>query len=648
MTERILEIADYQIKVYELDTAVVGTGAAGFNAADRLYQYGEKDIAIITEGINAGTSRNTGSDKQTYYKLTLSGNEEDSVIDMATTLFSGGCMDGDIALCESAMSVRSFTRLVELGMPFPENQYGEFVGYKTDHDPHHRGTSIGPYTSKYMTECLQKAVKGKNIRIFDKMQAIYILSDSKRAYGVICLDYEHIKDENKRFVVFKTRNIIWCTGGPAGMYEDSVYPSGHFGATGLMLEAGALGRNLTEWQYGLGSVYPRWNVSGTYMQAMPRVISTDKDGGDEKEFLNNFFTDKYEMLNKLFLKGYQWPFDVNKVCDGSSIIDILVYIERRKGRKVYLDYRSNPGGKEIEYGKLNAETFSYLNSAGACYGTPYDRLKQMNAPAVEFYKKNKIDLQKEPLEIALCVQHNNGGIAVDAWWKTNIEGLFCAGEAAGTHGVCRPGGSALNSGQVGSSRAAKYISKHKEPQNEDAVFYQLLRSQVPELKKIAENSTKTGTAEVMELWKKSRHVMSLWGAAFRSETGLEQALKEINTIQERFKGDICVNHVEELKMVYRLREQLISQKTYLEAMLDYIREGGASRGSALYTDVNGIKPYKELPDEFTFSLDAGNKSDLIQEIKYSPDKCTVKWRKVHPVPKEDYFFENVWKSYRES
>ncbi len=112
--------------------------------------------------------------------------------------------------------------------------------------------------------------------------------------------------------------------------------------------------------------------------------------------------------------------------------------------------------------------------------------------------------------------------------------------------------------------------------------------------------------------------MSLWGAAFRSETGLEQALKEINTIQERFKGDICVNHVEELKMVYRLREQLISQKTYLEAMLDYIREGGASRGSALYTDVNGIKPYKELPDEFTFSLDAGNKSDLIQEIKYSP------------------------------
>ena len=47
------------------------------------------------------------------------------------------------------------------------------------------------------------------------------------------------------------------------------------------------------------------------------------------------------MLSKLFLKGYQWPFDVRKVAGGSSIIDVLVYLERCKGRRVYLDYRRN-------------------------------------------------------------------------------------------------------------------------------------------------------------------------------------------------------------------------------------------------------------------------------------------------------------------
>ena len=58
---------------------VVGSGAAGLNAAGCLHRFGQTDIALVTENMNAGTSRNTGSDKQTYYKLTLSGGSFDSV-----------------------------------------------------------------------------------------------------------------------------------------------------------------------------------------------------------------------------------------------------------------------------------------------------------------------------------------------------------------------------------------------------------------------------------------------------------------------------------------------------------------------------------------------------------------------------------------
>ena len=42
---------------------IIGSGAAGFQAALRLYQNGERDLAIITENIKSGTSRKTGSDK---------------------------------------------------------------------------------------------------------------------------------------------------------------------------------------------------------------------------------------------------------------------------------------------------------------------------------------------------------------------------------------------------------------------------------------------------------------------------------------------------------------------------------------------------------------------------------------------------------
>ena len=92
-----------EIPVSIRDVLVVGTGCAGYSAADRLYQYGVRDIAIVTDDRLAGTSRNTGSDKQTYYKLTLSGDTPDSVRDMAETYFAGQCMDGEHALCEAAL-----------------------------------------------------------------------------------------------------------------------------------------------------------------------------------------------------------------------------------------------------------------------------------------------------------------------------------------------------------------------------------------------------------------------------------------------------------------------------------------------------------------------------------------------------------------
>ena len=75
----------------DIETIVVGTGASGYNAADLLSGYGVKDLAIITESKCSGTSRNTGSDKQTYYKLSLSGEDLDSVRTMAMDLFRGKC-----------------------------------------------------------------------------------------------------------------------------------------------------------------------------------------------------------------------------------------------------------------------------------------------------------------------------------------------------------------------------------------------------------------------------------------------------------------------------------------------------------------------------------------------------------------------------
>lgn len=382
------------IRIFTYNTVVIGSGAAGFNAAGRLHQYGQTDTAIVTEEVNNGTSRNTGSDKQTYYKLTLSGSDPDSVREMTDSLFAGQCVDGDNALCEAALSVPSFLRLVELGVPFPRNRWGEYIGYKTDHDPRRRATSVGPYTSRMMTEALERSVRAQGVPIYDHMQAIRLLSD---------------------------------------------------------------------------------------------------------------------------------------------------------GRRVFLDFRTNPGGRaEIDYSALTDEARAYLEKAGACFGTPLQRLRKMNEPAVDFYAGKGVDLAEEMLEIALCAQHNNGG------------------------------------------------------------------------------------------------------AAFRRRESIAQALGETEADLQTYEETVRVTGAAGLAQVFRLKDILLCQRVYLSAMLHYIDHGGKSRGSALYSDPDGSRPYSSLPEEFTYSLDKGNDAGKVQETWLDGERVISAWRPVRPIPEDDDFFENVWRDFCET
>lgn len=649
MKQSVRKSGSCSVTVYTLNTVIVGSGAAGLNAADRLYGYGDTDLAIVTEGLKCGTSRNAGSDKQTYYKLSLAGSEPDSVREMAETLFQGGCVDGDIALCEAALSAQSFFRLAEAGVPFPRNRFGEYVGYKTDHDPKCRATSAGPYTGRMMTDCLEQSVLRKGIRIFDSLQVIAILQHENELAGILCLDLKNQGDPDRRYAAFCCRNTVWATGGPAGIYADSVYPPDQNGATGIALEAGAAGRNLTEWQYGIASVKPRWNVSGTYMQVLPRMFSAEQDGSGEREFLNDYFTDRGKLLTALFLKGYQWPFDADKAAGGSSVIDLLVSQESRKNRRVFLDFRANPLGDQFDFGCLSAEAKSYLERAGACFGTPVERLLQMNAPAVSFYLDQGVDLRREPLEIALCAQHNNGGLAVDCHWQTSLTGLFCAGEAAGTHGIRRPGGSALNAGQTGSTRAAQYIAACRTgiPDEADVhAFAGTMESAVGMCEKMCAAAL-TGTDTVSGLRARVTRNMSLYGGAFRSEEGLKKALAETGQILSHFTEEAFIAAPEQLQYLFRLRDILICQQVYLSAMLDYLSHGGGSRGSVLYYDKGGRKPRENLPEDFRCRMTPELFADRIQETVRCTDGCRFMWRKVHPIPAEDASFEKVWKDFRE-
>ncbi|NMC41014.1 MAG: FAD-binding protein [Bacteroidales bacterium] len=657
MADEKFRINGFDLTCHRVNTLVVGSGAASLNAALSLHRFGQKDIIIATENLRGGTSRNAGSDKQTYYKLSLSGDAEDSPLLMAEDLFNGHCMHGDIALCEALGSVGAFLNLANLGVPFPQNMYGAWVGYKTDHDPKARGTSAGPYTSKIMHTLLAEEAKRKKIKILDHVRIIYLLTsgdgNDKSVTGAIGINLRE-RDIKKAFLLFNCTNIILGTGGPAGIYRDSVFPELQSGSTGLAIGAGATAQNLTESQFGIASVKFRWNLSGSYQQVIPQYFSTDKFGREKKEFLNEFFPDIRRLTRAIFLKGYQWPFDPAKTSDyGSSVIDLLVYREKViRGRKVFLDYSVNPSGpagEKFSLTDLDGEVYDYLNKSGALKKTPFERLRALNSPAADLYLRHNIDLSKAPLEISVSVQHNNGGLKGNIWWESDLKHLFPVGEVNGSHGVYRPGGSALNSGQVGSSRAAFYISKRyfNAPHgNKDfAKTFELSLSEILSLATSWLENKSENHIKPAALVRIIRERMSEAGGIIREKNKVKEAAGEAWKLWHSVDGILSASSVRELADAFRAREHCLTHLVYLEALKKYIGDGGRSRGSYIVSEKKGSKPLKNLEDVFSFSLCRYDRKieNHILEIKMVNGNIIPELRRVRPIPRQELWFEKVWR-----
>ena len=647
MHEEILIIANHSLPMTWVHTLVIGSGAAGLNAAVQLRANGVEDVLIVTEGLQMGTSINTGSDKQTYYKLSMCGDEADSPAMMAETYFQGGSMHGDLALVEASLSARAFANLVNLGVPFPRDRFGQFVGYKTDHDPRQRATSIGPYTSRDMCRALIRQVKRLGIEVREKQNIVQLLTvgagDEKRAAGAM------VVNEHGRLEAYGAENVVFAVGGPGGLCKTSVYPQVHTGAIGLALMAGAEAQGLPESQYGMASIKFRWNVSGTYMQVIPRFISTAADGAsDECEFLREYFDSAEQMNSCVFLKGYQWPFDSRKVIGGSSLVDILVYIETVvKGRRVFLDYRRNPTA--FSFDELSREAREYLAKSKVLLGTPIERLGQMNPGAIELYRDHGIDITAEPLEIAVCAQHNNGGLASNHWWEsTNIKHLFPVGEVNGSHGVYRPGGSALNSGQVGGFRAAEFIANRYAgwSVSQNAVKQAAQQATADLLEWIA----KCASAGV--IWQAEREEfqarMTRVGAHIRSKEELSQAVAQARAQFERLEKSGCsYEGPQGLAEALRNRHLCFAHAVYLEAILFALRSGVGSRGSSIVLVQDGAQVHDKLGDEWRIAPeDTSFREKVLITVATLVGEVKNEWIARRPIPKTDAWFETAWASFR--
>lgn len=590
-----IDVAGLRLPVYRHGCVIVGSGAAGLRAAVELKRRGG-DVIVISQSAWGGTSACSGSDKQTLHTANTADRGDDLKV-MARAIRAGGAMDEDTAYVEAVGSSRAMASLQYLGLPLPQDALGGTLRYRTDHDEVGRATSCGPRTSRLMVKVLAEEAIRLAVPILNHTTAVKILTDkagpSRRVCGVLAVRPRHAgADSPHGLVLFQCPVLVLAAGGPGELYRDSVYPNGCFGSLGLALEAGLELVNLTESQFGIGTRregFP-WNLSGTYVQALPHLYSVDGDGV-EHAFLTDYYRTTQELASNIFRKGYQWPFHATRMLDfGSSLVDLAICRETQAGRRVFMDFNRNPlpvpGDSPFSLERLDADVLAYLGSAGATQALPIDRLRHMNPLAIELYRRSKIDIAAAPLEFAVNNQHMNGGVAVDTWGCSSLPGVYAVGEAAGTHGVTRPGGAALNAGQVFGTRAAEHIaavSRVEVPAGPDPS-----KAAAEAIAEIAAVLRPGSPLTLPGIRESVQARMSDHAGMICDGGGVANALAEARALNAQIRAlGIAPGRASEVGRVLQWRQLALASEAVLAALDRFIRAGGGSRGARAICAADG-------------------------------------------------------------
>jgi aspartate oxidase len=178
----------------------------------------------------------------------------------------------------------------------------------------------------------------------------------------------------------------------------------------------------------------------------------------------------------------------------------------------------------------------------------------------------------------------NGGIAVDIWGRSSLEGCYAIGEAAGTHGVTRPGGAALSAGQVMGQRCAEHIHACKRTAPCDSLPVEMVRSAIQAV-----------TADLRDDGLEWRDVALDVQARMSDDAGFvcsPKGVREALAAARRLNGEIRSrglrpDRADQAARCVQWRQMALASEAVLTALDAYLSRGGGSRGARAISDPQG-------------------------------------------------------------
>ncbi|MGQ9637941.1 MAG: FAD-binding protein [Thermodesulfobacteriota bacterium] len=521
----------------ECDVLVIGAGGAGLRAAIEAKEtFKRGKTLLVTKGAlgESGVTATACSDRMAFHATLphTEPREPDHWKYHAEDIYriGGYVSDGDLAEILAKESQTAFEYLDALGVPFVRNKDGLVDQFITDGSEYPRACYTGPRTANHIEEALVKKVSSMDIMVIEHCMISKLLTYRGRVVGAIGFDEREEGEIEERIRIFSTKTTILATGGAGEVFKFHVFPQGMTGdGYALAYRAGAELVNMEFIQIGPSSVKTRLNCSGSLMRAVPRLINEKGE-----EFLKNYLPKDMslaEIGNLIFEKGSSWPVSLEK---RTHLIDVAIFKEILSGKKIFLDYKTNPEGfrfKDLDpkwkerYEREVKTPISHEEREKSAF----NRLSEINPESIEWLKEHGIDISKgEFIEIAPCIQHFQGGVKIRTYGETSLKGLYAVGECAGgQHGANRPGGNALLDGQVFGRRAG----------NEAATEAKRVKRQKISLNQIQSYLKELGKGEKGEKASKIREeIQSLsfqFASVVRTEEGLKEGLQILKSLRAR-------------------------------------------------------------------------------------------------------------------
>ncbi|MBN2417148.1 FAD-binding protein [bacterium] len=421
------ESIDLSSPDYETDVLVIGGGGAGTAAAllarengcrvlvATKLRIGDANTMMAEGGIQAATKN--GKDSPYYHYLDCMG---------------GGHFKNDPDLVETLVTEAPdvLAWLEKLGAMFSKFPDGRLKALHGGGTCRKRMHSAGDITGAEIMRTIRDEAKNHpaDIKILEFTAAVeLILNDKGACEGAVLYNLE-----TEEYFVCKARATVIATGGSGRLHIQNFMTTNHYGATGdglfMAYRAGVPLKFLHTVQYHpTGAVFP---------EQAEGLLITEKFRGAGANVLN--------------VDGEQFVYEREpRDVEASAIIRECTV----RGKGV-----PTPTGKFGCW--LDSPMIDMLKGEG------YVR-KEFPGKWILF-KRYGIDITKEPMMIHPTLHYQNGGLAIDSSGKTDIDGLYAAGEVAGgIHGENRLMGNSLLDvlvfGRLAGSAAAAYAKKKYKP-----------------------------------------------------------------------------------------------------------------------------------------------------------------------------------------